>query len=103
MSDRGMKKWAPYKSLPEHDPKIIEMEKNRQYIERPQISSDKAEEINEILTNYHGQLLHVKYYKMGKIKEADLTIVKIDINNKLIRFNDEVRIDFIDILDLQSI
>ena len=46
MSERGIKKWAPYKSLPEHDPKIIEMRKNRNKIEKPTLSDDEIEKIN---------------------------------------------------------
>ena len=29
MSDRGMKKWAPYKSLVEHDPAINKMKEDQ--------------------------------------------------------------------------
>ena len=52
MSDRGMKKWAPYKSLPEQDPHLINTKKNKTKIDKPLISSEEAEVINEILSNY---------------------------------------------------
>ncbi len=102
MSDRGMKKWAPYKSLPEHDPKIIEMRKERNKIERPVISNEVAEEINEVLTNYHGQVLTVKYFKSGYIKFVDSKIIKIDIYNRVLVLEENLKINFIDVLYLKE-
>ena len=55
MSDRGMKKWAPYKSLIEQDVYLNKMKKEKEKISKPIISSEEAENINEILTNYHGE------------------------------------------------
>ena len=52
MSERGMKKWAPYKSLNEQDKYLKKVSDNNKKISKPQISSDEAEEINEILVNY---------------------------------------------------
>ena len=78
MSDRGMKKWAPYKSLIEQDPALLQMEKNRERKPKPIISEEVAEDINEILTNYHGENLLFKIYKNGEIIELESTIIKID-------------------------
>lgn len=88
MSERGIKKWAPYKSLPEHDPKIIEMKKNRNKIEKPTLSDDEIEKINAILTNYNGELLDVSYFENGEINNYQITIKKIDIINQIIISND---------------
>lgn len=76
-----MKKWAPYKSLPEHDPKIIEMKKNRQKVEKPKLSMDEAEIINEILATYQGQQLEMKYFSHGEIQVFLIFIAKIDVFN----------------------
>lgn len=78
MSDRGMKKWAPYKSLIEQDPAIMQMRKERNKVDRPIISNEVAEEINEILTNYHGEMLRIKVYKNGEINYIETTLSKID-------------------------
>lgn len=78
MSDRGMKKWAPYKSLVEHDPAINNMQKERNKISKPKISSETAEEINELLSNYHGQEVIITYYRNGEIKDKNAIIKKID-------------------------
>ena len=55
MSDRGMKKWNAYKSLPEHDPAVRGTMNERYKVPRPVISNEEAEIINEILVNYHGE------------------------------------------------
>ena len=78
MSDRGIKKWAPYKSLIEQDPAILEMQRNRNKVDKPIISNEMAEEINEILTNYHGEMLNIKVYKNGEIIYIKTTLSKID-------------------------
>ena len=57
MSERGMKKWAPYKSLNEQEHYLNKLHKDNEKVEKPKISSDAAEEINEILVNYHGEEL----------------------------------------------
>ena len=85
MSDRGMKKWAPYKSLIEHDPAINDMKKNREKISKPTISNEMAEEINEILQSYSGETLIITIYKNGELIKIETTLKKIDPNeHKLI-------------------
>ena len=78
MSDRGIKKWAPYKTLSEQDFNMSKQKEKEQKIEKPKISADFAEEINEILVNYQGENLLIKYYKNGKILEVEGIIKKID-------------------------
>lgn len=87
MSDRGMKKWAPYKSLNEQWD-VLEKMSEEEYIEKPTISNEEAEEINEKLVNYEGQEYTFYYYKRGKILKEKTTIKKIDVfNHKLILDN----------------
>ena len=91
MSDRGMKKWAPYKSLNEQWSTLDNLYKNEDKVEKPQISNEVAEEINDILVNYHGQELEFYYYKNGYILKEKSTIKKIDaFNRKLILNNQEI-------------
>ena len=78
MSDRGMKKWNAYKSLPEHDPAIRGTMGERYKVPRPVISSEEAEIINEILVNYHGELLDFEYYRNNELYNVTDTIKKID-------------------------
>ena len=100
MSDRGIKKWAPYKTLSEQDFNLTKQKEKEQKIEKPKISADFAEEINEILVNYHGEELTIGYYKNGKIYEVVDRIKKIDTfekklvlcSRKIIMINDIVSI-----------
>lgn len=87
MSDRGMKKWAPYKTLNEQWETLDKMSEE-EYTEKPKISNEEAEEINEKLVNYSGEEYTFYYYKRGKILKEKTTIKKIDVfNHKLILDN----------------
>ena len=84
MSERGMKKWAPYKSLIEQEKYLKKShDKNNKQV-RPQISSDEAEEINEILVNYHGEELQISFWRNEQINTISTILVKIDPVNKKI-------------------
>lgn len=86
-----MKKWAPYKSLNEQWSTLDNLYKNEDKVEKPQISNEVAEEINDILVNYHGQELEFYYYKNGYILKEKSTIKKIDaFNRKLILNNQKI-------------
>ena len=79
MSDRGMKKFAPFASLIEQDSFLEHMRYEKGKREKPKISNEKAEEINEILTNYQGESLLFFYYFDGYIYKVESKILKIDI------------------------
>lgn len=99
MNDRGMKKWMAYKSLNQQEGFLNKMKKNKARIEKPLISSSKAEEINEILSAYHGEKVVVSFYFDGEVKVSRGTIEKIDTFYNLIKMND-IRILFKDIVDV---
>ena len=91
MSDRGMKKWAPYKTLEDQWSTLDNLYKSEEKVEKPLISNEVAEEINEKLVNYHGQELEFFYYKNGRILKEKSTIKKIDaFNRKLILDNTRI-------------
>lgn len=92
MSDRGMKKWNAYKSLPEHDPAVRGTMNERYKVPRPVISSEEAEIINEILVNYHGELLDVEYYRNEELFNFTDTIKKIDTYSRKITFSNGTRV-----------
>ena len=92
MSDRGMKKWNAYKSLPEHDPAIRGTMDERYKVPRPTISSEEAEIINEILTNYHGELVEIEYYRNNELYNVTETIKKIDPYARKLLLNNGQRI-----------
>ena len=96
MSGRGIKAWAPYKSLKEQWSTLDDVHEQEQKVEKPTISSDEAEEINELLMNYHGQEVIIEYYRNGKILKEECQIRKIDsfekklylVNRKVVNFKE---------------
>ncbi len=46
MSDRGMKKWAPYKTLQEQWTTLDDVYESDERVEKPKLSNEEAEEIN---------------------------------------------------------
>ena len=103
MSERGMKKWAPYKSLNEQENYLNKLHKNNEKVEKPQISSDAAEEINEILVNYQGEELLITFYRNEKILSITSTIKKIDIDSKKIVLPDRKTIYFVELVGLEKV
>ena len=84
MSERGMKKWAPYKSHNEQEDFLNKLHQKQAKVERPRISSDEAENINEILVNYHGEELLIEYWRNDKLNTVSSILSKIDPVNKKI-------------------
>lgn len=82
MSDRGIKKWAPYKSLKEQWTTLDNVHQEEQKVEKPTISEEEAEKINEILVNYHGQELTIQYFRKGEILSDTTSIKRIDTFEK---------------------
>ena len=101
MSDRGMKKWAPYKSLNEQWETLDALHEKEERVERPTISNEVAEEINEKLVNYNGQEYEFYYYKNGKILKEKSTIKKIDALNKKLILNNSVVINIKDLIGVK--
>ena len=103
MSERGMKKWAPYKSLIEQEKYLKKASQKNEKQERPQISSDEAENINEILVNYHGEELEITYWRNDKINTISSILVKIDPENKKIVLPERRTIYFKELISLERI
>ena len=103
MSERGMKKWAPYKSLIEQEKYLKKASGNNEKQVRPQISSDEAEIINEILVNYHGEELLITYWRNEKINTMSAILVKIDAENKKIVLPNRRTIYFSELISLEII
>ena len=103
MSERGMKKWAPYKSLIEQEKYLKKASQKNEKQERPQISSDEAENINEILVNYHGEELEITYWRNDKINTISSILVKIDPENKKIVLPERRTIYFKELISLERV
>ena len=101
MSDRGMKKWAPYKSLNEQWSTLDNIDEEQKLVEKPKISNEMAEEINDKLVNYSGQEYSFYYYKNGRILEEKSTIKKIDAFEKKLVLENRVTILLKDIVGIR--
>ena len=103
MSERGMKKWAPYKSLIEQEKYLKKASQNNEKQVRPQISTDEAEQINEILVNYQGEELEITYWRNEKLNTIASILVKIDPENKKIVLPERKTINFNELISLKRI
>ena len=103
MSDRGMKKWAPYKSLPEQEKYLKKLKEEQEKPVRPVMSSDEMEEINEILVNYAGEEIVITYWRNNKINTVSTILVKIDPENKKIVLPERKTIYFIELISIERI
>ena len=103
MSERGMKKWAPYKSLNEQENYLNKLHQNQNKVEKPKISSDEADNINEILVNYHGEELIITYWRNDKINTVSSILKKIDPINKKIVLPERKTIHFNELISLERV
>ena len=111
MSERGMKKWAPYKSLPEQEKYLRKLKEDQEKVSRPVMSSDEAEEINEdeaeeineILVNYAGEEIIITYWRNDKINTLSSVFKKIDVDNKKIVLPDRKTIYFHELIKLERL
>lgn len=101
MSDRGMKKWNAYKSLPEHTPAVRGAINNHYKVPRPTISNEEAELINEILVEYHGEEVVITYYRNNELFEIETVIVKIDKEMRRLILPEKDKILFSEIVGLK--
>jgi hypothetical protein len=101
MSDRGMKKWAPYKTLEDQWSTLDNLYKSEEKVEKPLISNEVAEEINNKLVNYQGQEYEFYYYKSGRILKEKSTIKKIDAFNRNLLLTNGIRISLRDLIGIK--
>ena len=103
MSDeRGMMKYMPYQSLTEQSVALRRMQYEKGKTEKPPMFNEKAEEINEILVNYHGQTVSLTYHRRGYPHTIVGTISKIYPMEKCLVINYE-NIPFKEIVNLEEV
>jgi hypothetical protein len=88
MSDRGMKKWAPYASLIEQKSTISKMKNHRKQVKKPQLSQDMANEINACLLRAKDQHAIIHYFFEGSKHELAGVVTKINYDQKWLRINE---------------
>ena len=102
MSDRGMKKWAPFSSLIEQATCLEEMKYQRNKISKPVLTEDQKEKINYVLQSYKkGQIIKIKFFHDGYLYEINTTIKRIDIENRLLVLENG-KLDFSNLIDIDT-
>ena len=103
--DRGMIKWRPFASLPEHMELIEKKNNNRKMMPKPRKSNDKLEEMNELVEKSIGnstKLVLILYQNDKKLKREVIPL-SFDYENKLLivkENNKKSRIKINDIIDI---
>jgi hypothetical protein len=100
MSDRGMKKWAPYASLIEQKGTISKMKKHREQVKKPQLSQDMANEINACLLRAKDQNVVIDYFFEGSKHRIFGLVTKINYDQKWLMIN-EFKLSFVLILSIR--
>ncbi len=101
MSDRGMKKWAPYSSLIEQATCLEEMKYQRNKIPKPILTEDQKEKINYVLQSYQkGQIVKIKFFNDGYLYFISSTIRRIDLENRKLIL-EQGKLDFANIIDIE--
>jgi hypothetical protein len=88
MSDRGMKKWAPYASLIEQKGTMNRMKSNRTKQNKPLLSSEAADAINRALFENMGKVVQILYFDNGERKKIQTTLLALKIEDKQIKTSD---------------
>lgn len=101
LRDRGMVKWAPYKSLPEQEDYLEKMEEKKNKVDKPLLSDDELIELDTKLSTYNrGDPISIEYYDYGFIKIVDDYLDYIDTINKRIVLKNRMSIPVSNVLSL---
>ena len=102
MSDRGMKKWAPFSSLIEQATCLEQMRYERNKIEKPILSDDQKEKIEYVLQSYRkGQTVKIKFYNDGYLYTIETQIKRIDLENRALILT-QGKLKFENIIDIDN-
>ena len=99
--DRGMMKWAPYKSLDSQADFLMKMSYEKGKKPKPKLMEDEVQRIDNILSSYHGQNIEVSYYDDGYIHKLNGIISKIS-KTFMFLIVGETRIDFRNLVGLKE-
>lgn len=100
--NRGMKKWAPYKSLIEQEVFINKMRVNKNKIEKPILCEEEIEKINYYLTEKRCRTLIFSIFEDGYIYKIQTKIKTIDQYTKSIVFENNLKINLYDLIDIEE-
>lgn len=107
---RGMIKWAPFATMPEQFLDVKRQIDAQTKIERPELSEDRLQEINEVLHSALSkqQPVYIDYYIDGTIQHTKMYIEKVDqwaaiIIGTTVNEGHTYFVSFLDIVNLEII
>jgi hypothetical protein len=100
MSDRGMKKWAPYASLIEQKGTISTMKNRREQFKKPLLSQEMANEINACLLIAKARDVIIEYFFEGNKYHLSGIVTKMNYDQKCLTI-DDMTISFKSILSIK--
>lgn len=84
---RGMKKWLPFRSLKGQYEMIAKMKKERMQVERPILTEDEEEEVNEFLLHLRrGEKTKVTFYMDHELLTKEAVFHRIEKEDERICF-----------------
>ncbi|PFM11712.1 3-oxoacyl-ACP synthase [Bacillus cereus] len=104
---RGMVKWTPFAAMPEQFAGIREIIKEKTKVERPTLTQDKQELIENMLlcSLLSEEEILITYYEDGFLLTNYMTVVDIDPLNKSIictdAFYNNVSLEFKNIINVK--
>ncbi|MEB9862195.1 3-oxoacyl-ACP synthase [Bacillus cereus] len=102
---RGMVKWTPFAAMPEQFAGICEIIKDKTKVERPTLTQDEQELIENMLlcSLLSEEEILITYYEDGFLLTSHMTVNDIDpLNESIIctdAFYNNITLKFIDIID----
>ncbi|WP_163258441.1 YolD-like family protein [Bacillus paranthracis] len=100
-----MVKWTPFAAMPEQFAGIREIVKEKTKVERPTLTQDEQERIENMLlcSLLSEEEILITYYEDGFLLTSYMTVIDIDPLNKSIictdAFYNNMTLKFIDIID----
>lgn len=92
LRDRGMVKWEPFRSITEQWTGLHNVMEDLNKIEKPVLSDDQLEEINQVLAEalQNKKEVYLTYYKNGQCITETCKIHMINLHNKNLYYIDDV-------------
>ncbi len=96
MSERGMKKWAPFKSLNEqHFSQKTQIQR-----EKPLLLDEQKDKINYFLSHLTDDVYEIVVFQNGETRYIYSSIVKVDKENHKIKLGNSEVLDIFSLIDV---
>lgn len=104
MHDRGMIKWQPFSSVVDTNILINSILIEKKKIAKPVLSNDQLHILNELLVEsfYNQNKIKIIYFKNNLSYKVEGIITSIDVNNKIIRIDNKIKLHISQILQINT-